>query len=124
LNQLGDALAGRGFEIEERRRRRAEETIQQVKQGMLEKLRGDYLTIQANVQETLRQLRATGLLDGKYELDRALATIRDENGRLRSKTAELRRRSEDITKTILKEKSSIEQQITQLTGKPLEIQAR
>jgi len=124
LNHLGDELARGGFEIEERRRRRAEETIQQVREGMLEKLRGDYLTIQANVQETLRQLKATGLLEGKIAMDRALASIREEGGRLTNKTADLQRRSETIMRTILREKASIEQQIAQLTGKTLEIQTQ
>ena len=124
LDQLSAALTNGRLEIEERRRRKAEETIQQVREGALERLRGDYLTIQANIQETLRQLKATGLLDKKRDVDQDLATIHNEKAKLTNELTELRRRIEDIIRTLLREKTSIEQQVTRLTGKPLEIQTQ
>jgi predicted nucleic acid-binding Zn-ribbon protein len=57
-------------------------------------------------------------------MDEALATIRNDKAKLTSEITELHRRMEAVTKTMLKEKASIEQQITQLTGKPLEIQTQ
>jgi len=121
LNQLGAALTRGDLEIEERRRRKAEETVQQVKQGAIEKLREDYLTIQANVQETLRQLKATGLLDKKNEVDQRKATILNDREHLTSQVTELRRRIEAVNKTLAREAQSIRQQITQVTGKDLQI---
>ena len=122
LNQLDEALRYGRLEIEERRRRKAEETIQQAKEGEIEKLREDYLTIQANVQETLRQLKATGLLDKKNEIEQRQALIRNEKERLISHNAELRRRVDAVTNTLIKQKQSLEQQIKQVTSKNLEIQ--
>jgi phenylalanyl-tRNA synthetase alpha subunit len=110
-----------GLEIEERRRRKAEEIIQQVKEGALESLRGDYLTIQANVQETMRQLKAKGLLDKKRDVDQALAAVQNDKAQLTSQITELHRSIETATKTMAKERASIEEQITQLTGQPLQI---
>ena len=124
LTQLDAALASGALEVEERRRRKAEEIIQQAKEGALEKLRADYLTIQANVQETLRQIKATDLWDTKRDVDQALAMIHNEKAKLTSEITELQRRIETTTKTIAKEKASIQQQTTQLTGKPLEIQTQ
>jgi hypothetical protein len=121
LDRLDEALRLGRLEIEERRRRKAEETIQQAKEGGIEKLREDYLTIQANVQETLRQLKATGLLDKKNEIERRQALIRDEKEHLISHNAELRRRTDAISRTIIKQKQSIEQQIEQVTSKNLKI---
>jgi hypothetical protein len=121
LDRLDEALRLGRLEIEERRRRKAEETIQQAKEGGIEKLREDYLTIQANVQETLRQLKATGLLDKKNEIERRQALIRNEKEHLISHNAELRRRTDAISRTIIKQKQSIEQQIEQVTSKNLKI---
>jgi len=121
FNQLGAALTTGGLEIEERRRRKAEEIIQQVKEGALESLRGDYLTIQANVQETMRQLKAKGLLDKKRDVDQALAAVQNDKAQLTSQITELHRSIETATKTMAKERASIEEQITQLTGQPLQI---
>lgn len=121
LTQLDEALRSGRLEIEERRRRRAEETIQQAKIGRIEQLREDYLTIQANIQEMLRQLKATGLLDKKKEIEQRQALIRDEKEHLISQDAELRRRIDAITKTMLRQKQSIEQQVKLLTSKTLGI---
>jgi hypothetical protein len=121
LGQLDEALRSGCLEIEERRRRKAEETIEQVKGGAIEKLREDYLTIQANVQETLRQLKVTGLLDKKEEIERHQALISDEKQHAAAKEADLRRRIDDMAATVIKQKRSIEQQIQRMTGKVLDI---
>ena len=121
LNQLDEALRHGRLEIEERRRRKAEETIQEAKQGRIEKLREDYLTIQANVQETLRQLKAIGLLQKKNEIEQRQALIRDEKEHLLGQNSDLSRRTDTITKTLVRQKQSIEQQVEKLTGKKLEI---
>jgi hypothetical protein len=122
LNRLSEALRSGRLEIEERRRRKAEEAIQKAMEDGISRFREDYLTIQANVQETLRQLKVTGLLDKKNEIEQRQATIRAEKDDLLSRIAELRRRIEAITQTLMKQKQSLEQRVKQATSKSLEIQ--
>jgi DNA repair exonuclease SbcCD ATPase subunit len=122
LAQLDEELQRGSLEIEERRRRKAKEAIQQATQGAIEKLREDYLTNQANVQETLRQLRAEGLLDKRDEAEQHKAAIESKKQQLMSQMTEVNRRIDAISKTLLREKQSIEQQIRQVTGKEIKIQ--
>jgi hypothetical protein len=121
LTQLDEALRQGRIEIEDRRRRRAEETIRQARQGAIEKLREDYLTAQANVQETLRQLKNTGLLDKRSDIEQRQAVIRSEKERLTNHSLELRRRIESLTKTVVKQKETIEEVTKQVTGKDIQI---
>jgi hypothetical protein len=121
LSQLDETLRNGRLEIEDRRRRKAEETIQQAKEGEIEKLREDYLTIQANIQEMLRQLKATGLLDKRNAIEQRQTLIRNEKEHLINHDTELRRRIDAITKALIKQKQSIEEQLKQVTSKDLEI---
>jgi hypothetical protein len=118
LTQLDEALKQGRLEIEDRRRRKAEETIRQAREGAIETLREDYLTAHANVQETLRQLKSTGLLDKRNDVEERQTAIHNEKKNL---TVELRRRIESLTKTLVKQKEAIEQQTKQITGKVIEI---
>jgi hypothetical protein len=122
LDQLGDELAAGDLDIEERRLRRAEETIQQFKTGVVDKMRDEYLAVQANIQETLRQLKASGLMDKMGQLDQSLASNNREKENLTSHNTELRRRIDQLTKNVLKHKTSIEHQIAELTDKPVAIE--
>ncbi len=121
LSQLDEALRHDRLEIEERRRRKAEDTIREAKEGALGRLREDYLTIQANVQETLRQLKAAGLLEKKEKLEQRQASVADEKEHLTSRRLELQRRAESLTNALVKQKKSVEHEIKQLTSKDLEI---
>lgn len=121
FDRLDEALLQGKVEVEERRRRRAEETIREVKSGAIEKMREDYLTAQANVQEMLRQLKARGLLDQKEQLDRQVADTTHEKERISSRRDDLHRRIEELGKSILRQKTSLEEQITKVTKKPCSI---
>ena len=121
LSQLSESLRNGQLEIEDRRRRKAEETIEQAKDDRIVTLREDYLTIQANVQETLRELKVAGLLDKKNEIEQHQAMINNEKEDLLTRIAELRRRIDATTETLMKQKQSIQQQIKQVTNKNLEI---
>ena len=123
LDQLGNELAAGNLDIEERRLRRAEETIQQFKVGVVDRMREEYLAIQANIQETLRQLKASGLLDRMGQLDQTLASNRREKEDLTSHNTELRRRIDILTKNILKHKTSIEHEIAEITDKTVTIES-
>lgn len=122
LDQLDNELATGDLDIEERRLRRAEETIQQFKAGVVDKMREEYLAIQANVQETRRQLKASGLMDRMEQLDETLASIRREKERLTAHNSELHRRIDTLTKNVLKHKTSIEQQIAEVSDKSVTIE--
>jgi hypothetical protein len=121
LDQLNDELSVGDLDIEERRLRRAEETIQQFKAGVVDKMREEYLTIQANIQETLRQLKASGLMGRMEQLDQSLASNRREKESLTAHNSELRRRIDQLTKNVLKHKTSIEHQIAEITDKSVTI---
>ncbi len=123
LDQLGNELATGDLDIEERRLRRAEETIQQFKGGVVDKMREEYLAIQANVQETRRQLKGSGLLDRMEQLDQSLAGVRREKENLTAHNSELHRRIDTLTKNVLKHKTSIEHQIAEITKKTVTIEA-
>ncbi len=122
LDQLSDELARGDLDIEERRLHRAEEVIQQFKAGVVDKMREEYLAIQANIQETLRQLKASGLFDRMEQLDQSLASIHREKETLTAHNSELRRRMDQLTKNVLKHKTSIEDQISEVTDKPVAIE--
>jgi uncharacterized protein YukE len=123
FTQLDEALAHGRLEVEERRRRRAEETIQQVKRGAAERMREDYLTIQANIQETLRQLKAVGLLDKKTQIEELLSNARKDKENLTFQMAELQRKINDTTRGLQRHKSSLEDQIAMITKKTVTIRA-
>jgi hypothetical protein len=121
LDRLGEALKEGRIEIEERKRRKAEETILQSKDGGIQKLREEYMTIQANVQEMMRQLRATGLLDKKNEVDQLKAALSNQKDRLTTEITDLNRRIENGNKTILRDSNSLQQEIRKLTGREIGI---
>ncbi len=123
LSQLDDALIRGKLEVEERRRRRAEETIERAKSGAVDKMREEYLTIQANIQETLRQLKAKGLLDKRDEVDGLMARAREERKVLAARQMDLHRSIEELARGIFKQKGSIESQILKMTHKSIIISA-
>ncbi len=122
LDQLGTELAAGDLDIEERRLRKAEETIQQFKSGVVDKMREEYMAIQANVKETRRQLKASGLMDRMEQLDQSLASTRREKESLTAHNSELCRRIDNLTKNVLKHKTSIEHQIAEITDKSVTIE--
>ena len=117
FERLDEALLQGKVEVEERRRRRAEETIKEVKNGAIGKMREEYLTAQANVQEMLRQLRGNGLLDQKEQLDRQVAETKQGKDRITSHRDDINRRINDLSKNILRQKTLLEEQISKITKK-------
>jgi hypothetical protein len=123
LDSVEDMLSRGQLKIEERKRRRAEETIQSIKEGAIERLREEYLALQVNLQETQRQLRAKGLLEKKDNLNQKLTEEHLQKEARLAQQKELQRRIDELTRTILKEKTSLESQISKLTHKTLTIRA-
>jgi hypothetical protein len=123
LDRLDEALRRGQLDIEERKRRKAEETIQLVKNGAIGRFRDEYLAIQANVQETMRRLRSNGLLEKKDRLEEHLAQIRSEKDALAARHKDLRRRIDDGNKELLKQKTALEFHIAKLAHRPVSILA-
>jgi chromosome segregation ATPase len=121
FNRLDEALTQGKVEIEERRRRKAEETINEVKSGGVERMRDGYQAAQANVQEMLRQLRAKGLWEQKESLDQQIAETTHEKERTTSRRDDLHRRIEDVNRNLQRQKTSLEEQMTKLTKQPIKI---
>jgi hypothetical protein len=123
LGQLDDALTRGQLDVEERKRRRAQDTIQHVKNGAIDTIREGYLTIQANIQETLRQLRARGLLEKKNKVGELLAQARKEKETLTARKRDVQRKIDELSKDILKQKTALESQISRLAHRTITIRA-
>jgi hypothetical protein len=121
LSALEEALSGGQLEIVDRKRRKAEEAIQALKQGALDKARDEYLALQANTQETLRQLKAKSLLDQRDELNHQLTETRSEIESIKARQRELRRRMEEIAGAISKLRTSIESHIGNISDESVTI---
>jgi hypothetical protein len=111
LDILEESLGEGKLEILERKRRKAEEAIAAIKQGALDRTRDEYIALQANTQETMRQLRSKGLLDIRDEINQRLAEIHAEIAAVATRQRELRRKREDLDRAISKLKASVESQI-------------
>ncbi len=123
LGQLGEELARGRLDIEERKRRKALDTIQYVKNGAIEPMREEYLTIQANIQETLRQLRTKGLLETRNKVEELLNQTRNEKANIEAHHKDLQRRIGDMGKDIFKQKTALQSQISRLARRTITIRA-
>jgi hypothetical protein len=123
LGQLDEALGRGQLDIEERKRRKAQDTIQGIKNGVMESMRDEYLTIQANIQETLRQLRSKGLLENRDRLEKLLAQARNEKEIVEGRRGDLHRRIDDMGKDVIKQKTALESQISKLSHRTITILA-
>ena len=74
-------------------------------------MRSDYMALQSNVQESLRQLKSKGLLEKKEEAEAQIAQTRSQIEFIRSKQRELQRRNDDLTRSLSKLKGSIESSV-------------
>jgi hypothetical protein len=121
LGQLGEELSRGTLDIEERKRRKAEDTIQNVKDGAIDGMRQDYLTLQANIQETLRQLRSSGLLGKRDKVEDSLAEVRNHKQDLVARRKEFQRRIGEVSGEILRQKTALESQLSKLAHRTITI---
>lgn len=121
LESLGDALRSGELGLEERKRRKAEDVVEAVGSNALERLRAEHLALQANAQESLRQLKSKGLLDERNVLDEQLAQTRAQNDAIRARQRELQRRADELSKSLSKLKTAIETQISKIAHQSVEI---
>ena len=121
MDRLDEALSSRRLDVEERKRRKAQDTIQEIRNGTVDLLREDYLTIEANIQETLRLLRAKGLLGKREEIEQQLAQAGSERESLEARHKDLQRRIDDTAKELVKQKKAIEIQVSKLAHRTMTI---
>ena len=121
LGSLEKELTQGTLEFEAKRRRRAEETISMVKEGAIDKMREENLTLQANVQETMRRLKSDGLMDKKDRLDELLCEKHTQIEELAARKRELERRKDDLMKSVLKQKGTIESQVSKINDERISI---
>jgi len=123
LGQLDDALSRNELDIEERKKRKAQDTILSVKNGVIEEMRQEYLTIQANIQETLRQLRGNGLLEKRDKAEESVAQTRNEKETVEARHREVQRRIDEVGKDMLKQKTALESQLSKLAHRKITIRS-
>jgi hypothetical protein len=111
LTSLESALSSGELDLEERKRRKAEEVINSVQLKELEKMRSEYMALQANTQESLRQLKSKGLLDKKEAAEGQIAQTHSHIELIRGKQRELQRRNDEIARALSKLKGSIESNV-------------
>jgi len=121
LHSLEEALEGGQLEVEERKRRKATETIQSINAGMLDTIREEYLTLQANIQETTRQLKSRGLIEKKETIDRSLTETRTRKQSILTENRNLERRAQELSKGVLKQKNAVESQVLKLARQTIVI---
>jgi hypothetical protein len=121
LRSLEKELTQGTLEFEAKRRRRAEETISMAKEGAIDKMREEYLTLQANVQETIRRLKSDGLMDKKDRLDELLREKNTQIEELAARKRELERRKDDLMKSVLKQKGTIESEVSKISDERISI---
>jgi hypothetical protein len=121
LHSLEEALDRGQLEVEERKRRKAMETVQSINAGMLDTIREECLTLQANVQETMRQLRSKGLIEKRDAIARSLAETRARKESISAEQRNLERRADESGRVVLKQKNTVESRIQKLAHRTVEI---
>jgi hypothetical protein len=121
LHSLEEALDRGQLEVEERKRRKAMETVQSINAGMLDTIREECLTLQANVQETMRQLRSKGLIEKREAIERSLAETRARKESILAEQRNLERRTDELSRGVVKQKNTVESHIQKLAHRTVEI---
>lgn len=121
LSKLDDALNHGQIEIEERKRRRAHETIQAINRGELDRIQTGYLTLQKDKQAAKEKLASSGLLDMSQEMSVSLKENLSQRERLEVTRNDNSKKIEELTKAISKQKILIESKIEKLSGQHVSV---
>jgi len=123
LEKLEESLVKGEVEFEDRRHRKAMETIGAIRTGSIDRMREEYLAIQANLQETLRQLKGKGLVDQMEKLDQRLVETRSRKEETSNRQKELRRKVDDLARAVTKRKVSVELLISKVARQSVTVRA-
>jgi len=121
LTNLGGALISGELGLEERKRRKAEDVIEAVRGNQLEKLRSEYMTLQANTQESLRQLKSKGLLQKREAAEQQIQQNHSRTELIRGKQRELQRRNDEMGRLLSKLKASIESGVMKISRQSITV---
>jgi hypothetical protein len=88
---------------------------------MLDTIREEYLTLQANIQETTRQLKSRGLIEKKETIDLSLTETRTRKQSILTENRNLERRAQELSKGVLKQKNAVESQVLKLARQTIVI---
>jgi len=117
-----DQMIGRGdLMLDERRKRRAMRTIEELQSGVLERLREDYSVLQANRQEAQRQLRASGLYDQWSQLRNQIDEIESEKIRCRDHIAALESQEAQQRSLVIAQKTALEKTLGRILEEKVSI---
>jgi hypothetical protein len=121
LHVLNNYLASGQMEIEDRKRRRAQEVITAIEERELDKLSEAHNTIQHSIKETVDKLELNGLLQKRNDIMQRLLEIKSKTVQLNTLLNEYEKRVNETSKVLSKQKTLIESKINELTGKELTI---
>ncbi len=108
-------MIGRGdLALDDRRRRRAMRTIDELRTGGLARLREDYGVLQANRQEALRQLRTSGIYDRWSRLRSQINETETERASCLDRIADLESQETQQRSLIVAHKAATEKTLASL----------
>ena len=121
LHALTVPLMQGDLQIEDRKRKRAEEVITAVNNGELGKLRQSYITLQNDIRSMVNKLTASGFIHKRNELTRRLIEIESRTSEFNMQLADNKKRIDEMTKAISKQKTMIESRIAELSGEQVDV---
>lgn len=121
LRSLQETIESEELSLESRRKRKSIESIQALLAGELERLREDHAVLQANRQEVVRQLKASGAYDQWRSLEDQLEKTQAEVAECQTNIAELRSQEVRLRRHILADKSRMESVLKELVGESVSI---
>jgi predicted nucleic acid-binding Zn-ribbon protein len=107
--------------LDQRRKRKSIEVIQVLESGALERYKEDYSILQANCQEILRQLKASGIYDKWMSMRNQLDNARARAGRLQGDIANLQSQETRLRTHIHTEKAKIEATLQEILKEQVSI---
>ena len=121
LISVYELLASDELLLDQRRKRRASESIQVLQAGALDRFREDHGILEANRQEVLRQLKGSGLYDKwlsvRTQLDDLNIEIKERRGRI----TELESQAARLRTSVLAGKKRIESALQEVLGEQVSI---
>lgn len=121
LRSLQEVIESEELSLEPRRKRKSIEAIQTLLAGELERLREDHMILQANRQEVIRQLKASGVYDQWRSLEDQLGRAQAEVVECQSGIADLQSQETRLRTVVLAEKTRMESVLKEVLDEPVSI---
>jgi hypothetical protein len=121
LISVYELLASDELLLDQRRKRRASESIQVLQAGALDRFREDYGILEANRREVLRQLKGSGLYDRWLSVRTQLADLNMEIKERRGRITELESQVARLRTSVLAGKERIESALRKVLDEQVSI---